>query len=276
MGSELIKKGIGLRSLPDLLNIENSDDIAAIHKSYYDAGSDMCQSNTFGSTVLNLKRHNIENRMEEIIENGLKNIRGVCPSNGLVVGDIGPSGDFRPPVGKATPEGWNSSFSTQVKLMEKSVDLWHVETISDILEMEAAVIAVKSISKKPIIASLTYKNTRRGYFTIMGDSLQKCVEKLDDLGVSVIGSNCTLGSAEMIDIVEATKKFTDKPISVKPNAGQPEVDVDGSTSYKQLVKDFVGDIAKMIKSGAKIVGGCCGTSPKTIKEIRKLINSLKG
>jgi 5-methyltetrahydrofolate--homocysteine methyltransferase len=79
----------------------------------------------------------------------------------------------------------------------------------------------------------------------------------------------------MVDIVEATKKFTDKPISVKPNAGQPEVDAEGKTTYKQPVKEFVNDIAKMIKSGAKIVGGCCGTSPKTIKEIRKLIDSLK-
>lgn len=275
MGSELIKRGIGLVKLPDLLNIENSADISAIHKSYYDAGSDMCQSNTFGSTVLNLKRHNLENRMEEIIEKSLENIRRVCPPSGLVVGDIGPSGDFRPPVGKATSEGWHSSFSTQASLMEKSVDLWHIETISDILEMEAAVTAIKGISKKPIIASLTYKKTRKGYFTIMGDSLQKCVEKLDELEVSVIGSNCTLGSAEMIDIVEATKNFTDKPISVKPNAGQPEVDAEGSTSYKQPVKDFVNDIDKMIESGAKIVGGCCGTSPKTIKEIRKLIDSLK-
>ncbi len=272
MGTELIKRGLKAGKVSDLLNIEQSDIISEIHKSYYDAGSDMCQTNTFGSTPMNLRQHNIEDKIEEIIENALLNIKKVRPSGCLIVGDIGPTGNFRPPVGNASSEEWYSSFSTQAKLLEKGVDLWHIETISDVKEMLTAIKAVREISKKPLIASITYKKTKRGFFTIMGDSLEKCIETLNKEKVDVIGANCTLGSNDMIELLKNAKNFTEKPISVKPNAGQPIVKGD-KTYYEQPIADFVNDIHKMIEFGAKIVGGCCGTSPKTIMEIRKIIDS---
>jgi 5-methyltetrahydrofolate--homocysteine methyltransferase len=273
MGTELIKRGLKPGKVPDLLNIEQSEVISEIHKSYYEAGSDMCQTNTFGSTSMNLKRHNLEDRVEEIIKNALLNIKNVCPSGRLIVGDIGPTGEFRPPVGNANSEQWYSSFSTQAKLLEKGVDLWHIETISDLEEMLAAIKAIRDISKKPLIASITYKKTKRGYFTIMGDSLEKCIETLNNEKIDVIGANCTLGSTDMLDLLKIAKSLTDKPISVKPNAGQPIVKGD-KTYYEQPIENFANDIHEMIRFGAKIVGGCCGTSPKTIMEIRKIINSI--
>ena len=273
MGTELIKRGLEPGKVPDMLNIENPNTIVEIHKSYYNAGSDMCQSNTFGSTPLKLKRHNLEDKINEIIEKALENIKKACPSGRLVVGDLGPTGEFRPPVGNASSEEWYSSFLTQVKLLEEGVDLWHIETISDIEEMLAAVKAVRNVSEKPLIASITYKKTKKGFFTIMGDSVEKCIKALDNEKVDVIGMNCTLGSNEMVNLLKIAKSFTDKPLSVKPNAGQPIVKGD-QTYYEQPVKDFANDIRKMIEIGAKIVGGCCGTSPKTISEIRKIIDSI--
>ena len=273
MGTELIKRGLEPGKVPDMLNIENPNTIVEIHKSYYNAGSDMCQSNTFGATPLKLKRHNLEDKINEIIEKALENIKKACPSGRLVVGDLGPTGEFRPPVGNASSEEWYSSFLTQVKLLEEGVDLWHIETISDIEEMLAAVKAVRNVSEKPLIASITYKKTKKGFFTIMGDSVEKCIKALDNEEVDVIGMNCTLGSKEMVDLLKIAKSFTDKPLSVKPNAGQPIVKGD-QTYYEQPVKDFANDIRKMIEIGAKIVGGCCGTSPKTISEIRKIIDSI--
>ena len=273
MGSELIKRGLEPGKVPDLLNIEKEDSVIEIHKSYYDAGSDMCQTNTFGATPLNLKRHNVEDRIKEIIESALDNIRKACPPDRLIVGDIGPTGEFRPPVGNASPEDWYSSFSTQAKLLKNGVDLWHIETISDIEEMLAAVRAIKNNSDKPIIASMTYNKTKRGFFTIMGDSLEKCIKSLENENVDVIGTNCTLGSNEMLDLLKQAIELTNTPLSVKPNAGKPRLE-GLTTSYEQPVEDFVKDIHEMIKLGAKIVGGCCGTSPKTIKEIRKIIDSL--
>ena len=275
MGSEIFKHGITPGKLPDTLNIEQPDLIFEIHKSYYDAGADMCQTSTFGSSFLNLQGYRIESQIKELNESALSNIKRACPPNRLIIGDIGPSGVFRPPVGKATADQWVSSYVKQVNFLEQGVDLWHIETISDIEEMEAAIKAIREISKKPIISSMTYKKTKRGFFTIMGDSLEKCVRIQEDRNIDVIGANCTLGSDEMIGLIKELKELTNKPISAKPNAGQPRIDQNNRAVYDQPIKDFVSDIREIIQIGAKIVGGCCGTSPTTIKEIRKLIDSLE-
>ncbi|MHA1987626.1 MAG: homocysteine S-methyltransferase family protein [Promethearchaeota archaeon] len=271
MGTELIKRGLEPGKVPDLLNIENPETIIEIHKSYYDAGSDMCQTNTFGSTPLNLRRHNLEERIEDIIGAALNNIQKANSSEGLIVGDIGPTGEFRPPVGDASSEEWHSSFKMQAKLLDKGVNLYHVETISDLEEILTAIRAIKEVSSKPIIASLTYKKTKRGYFTIMGDSLEKCIKALESENVDVIGANCTIGSGDMLDLVKQAIDVTNVPLSAKPNAGQPRVE-GIQTFYDQPIKDFVKDIQAMIDLGVKIVGGCCGTSPQTINEIRKKID----
>lgn len=274
MGSEIFKRGIEPGKLPDMLNIDNPELIYEIHKAYYDVGADMCQSNTFGASFLNLQRYKIENQITEINARALENIKKARLPNRLIVGDIGPSGEFRPPVGRATSDQWVSSFEKQATVLEKGVDLWHIETMSDIEEMLAAIEAIRNLSKKPIISSMTYKKTKRGFFTIMGDSLEKCVRAQENAKVDVVGANCTLGSEEMVELVLELTNLTDKPISAKPNAGQPRIDNDKRAHYDQPVKDFVADIKRIIALGAKVVGGCCGTSPETIREIRKVIDSL--
>ena len=272
-GTELIKRGLKPGKVPDILNIENPNSIIEIHKSYYEAGSDMCQTNTFGSTPLNLRRHKLEDQIQEIIESALDNIKKVCPTGRLIVGDIGPTGEFRPPVGDASPEEWHSSFKMQAELLEKGVNLYHVETISDLEEIVAAIRAIREVSNKPIIASITYKKTKRGFFTIMGDSLEKCIRSLESENVDVIGANCTLGSNDMLDLVKQAMEMTNIPVSAKPNAGQPRME-GLQTFYDQPIEEFVMDIQKMINLGVKVVGGCCGTSPKTINEIRKIIDKI--
>lgn len=274
MGSEIFKRGIKPGKLPDTLNIEKPDIIYEIHKAYYDAGADMCQSNTFGASFLNLQTYKVENQIRDINERALENIKKARPSDRLIVADIGPSGQFRPPVGNAKPDQWVSSFTKQVDILAETVDLWHIETMSDIEEMIAAIEAIKSISIKPIISSMTYKKTKRGFFTIMGDSLEKCVRIQEDANVDVIGANCTLGSDEMIPLIKELKNLTDRPVSAKPNAGQPRIDANNRAHYDQPIKDFVSDIRQIVQLGAKVVGGCCGTSPETIREIRKVIDSL--
>ncbi len=274
MGSEIFKRGIKPGKLPDTYNIEKPAIIYEIHKAYYDAGADMCQSNTFGASYLNLQTYKVEDQIREINERALENIKKARPSNRLIVADIGPSGQFRPPVGNAKPDQWVSSFVKQVNVLEEGVDLWHIETMSDIEEMIAAIEAIKSISTKPIISSMTYKKTKRGFFTIMGDSLEKCVDIQEKANVDVIGANCTLGSDEMVLLIKELKNLTDRPVSAKPNAGQPRIDNNNRAHYDQPIKDFVSDIHEIIQLGAKVVGGCCGTSPDTIREIKKVIDSL--
>jgi len=236
MGSEIFKRGITPGKLPDTLNIENPDVIYDIHKAYYDAGADMCQSNTFGASYLNLQIYKVENQLKEINEGAIANIKKACLPNRLIVADIGPSGEFRPPVGKATSDQWVSSFTKQANVLESGVNLWHIETMSDIEEMVAAIEAIKSISTKPIISSMTYKKTKKGFFTIMGDSLEKCVKIQENANVDVIGANCTLGSDEMVHLIRELKKLTDRPVSAKPNAGQPRIDNNNSEHKNGNIK----------------------------------------
>lgn len=273
MGSEVIKRGLQPGKLPDLLNIEAPQIIAEIHGAYYEAGSDMCQTNTFGANYLNLEQHKNEDKLTEINLKALENIKKSKPLKALIVGDIGPSGVFKPPIGKATLELWQSGFKKQVEVLEEGVDLWHVETISDIVEMQAAIRAIKEVSSKPIISSMTYKRTKKGlFFTIMGDALAKCIEIQSNEGVDVIGSNCTLGSTDMVDLTKEISKLTEKPISIKPNAGKPRLEQGSKTVYDQTIQEFADDIVKIVSEGVKIVGGCCGTSPETIQEIKKRLN----
>ena len=137
MGSEIFKRGIIPGKLPDTINIDNPHIVYEIHKEYYDVGADMCQSNTFGASFLNLQIYKLENQIKEINQGALETIKKACPPNRLIVGDVGPSGEFRPPVGKATSDQWVSSFARQADILKDGVDLWHIETMSDIEEMKA-------------------------------------------------------------------------------------------------------------------------------------------
>ncbi len=274
MGTEIIKRGIEPGKIPDILNIEQPNLITEIHKAYFSAGSDICQTCTFGSTPLNLQHYNLTEKFKEINQKALDNILLARPPDRIIAGDIGPTGEFKPPVGNATLEQWYQSFYEQSKILDKYIDVWHIETMSDLDEMLTAVKAIKRISQKPIMSSMTYRKTKRGYFTIMGDSLEKCIKSLEMSEVDVIGTNCTIGSKDMIGLIEESVKITNKPLLVKPNAGLPRLDTGEKTYYDQSVEEFVEDICIMIDLGVKIVGGCCGTSPETIREIRKSIDLL--
>ena len=271
MGSLLIDKGLPPGTPPEYWNVSNPKEVQDIHKSYYDAGSDVVFTNTFGGSMLKLMAHKHGSSIEEYNKKAVKLVREICPEQSYVAGDIGPSGAFLPPVGTATEEDFYKNFLEQARyLSEAGVDLFIVETMVDIKEAEAAVKAIREISTHPILASMTYKKTKRGYFTIMGNSVELCVRVLEEAGADIIGANCTLGSDEMVDLVPLLRKETNLPISVKPNAGQPHL-IDGKTIYNATPQDFARDISAMIESGANVVGGCCGSTPEFIKEIAEKV-----
>lgn len=274
MGTEIFKQGLNPGKVPDLLNIEEPKIVQEILANYYKY-ADLVQTCTFSSNKLCLIKNNIGDQLELINSEAIENIQTVRPENKLIVGDIGPSGEFRKPVGNISPEEWKASFKEQIQVLEPGIDVWHVETISDIQEMEAAIKAIKDISQKPIMASMTYRKTKKGFFTIMGDSPSKCIENLEKEDVDVIGTNCTIGSEEMVELSTVLTSLTKKPVLVKPNAGLPRLEYStGQTIYDQKPSDFVTDILKMVKNGVKIVGGCCGTTAEHIKLLRAKIDLL--
>ncbi|MHA2245009.1 MAG: homocysteine S-methyltransferase family protein [Candidatus Hodarchaeales archaeon] len=278
LGTELIRRGIQLGDVPDKWNLDKPEVIKEIFQNYYTAGSDMVQTATFRANGVALKNYGISNLLEEINKRSGEILRSVCPPNKCVIGDIGPSGEFLPPVGKASINDIKKGFQMQTRALEPHIDAWHLETFSDLREMIAAIHAVQIESNKPIIASMTYRKTSKGYFTVMGNSIVDCVSELIDSGVAVVGANCTLSSDDFIELVKIMRvaaRTQDLPLSLKPNAGQPELK-DGKSIYKQSPKDFAEDIRKILEQDGQIIGGCCGTDPTHIQLLREIIDELKG
>ncbi len=275
-GTELIKRGYTSGKPPDLLNIQNPEMIKSVLKSFYSAGSDMVQTITLNASYIHLQKHNLESQLKEINEKALQNIKEVRPKGKLIVGEIGPSGEFRDPFGSGTFEKWKSSFLKQVEILEgdkeEGVDLWHAMGFIDIKEMHAALGAIKEVSSRPIIASFIINKGKKGFYTLMGDSLEKCIKLLEKEEVDVIGANCDPGSTLFLDLVREAKELTDYPLSVKPNAGRPILE-NYVTVYKQPEEEFVRDIEAMIELGVKVVGGCCGANPNHIQAVRKWLDA---
>ena len=271
MGSTLIAAGLKGGIPPESWNIERSELIKKVHSDYFAAGADVVLTNTFGGTRIKLEALKHGDKVEEYNTAAVEIARDVCPKGGYVAGDIGPTGKFLPPVGKITIDDFYENFLEQAKILaDSNVDLFFIETMSDINEAVSAVKAVKKVSNAPIIASITYQKTKRGYFTIMGNTIEDCTMALVFAGADVIGANCTIGSDDMIDIIPLLKKATKLPICAKPNAGIPELRA-GETFYPTTPKQFTQDILQMIEKEANVVGGCCGTSPEFIKMIAEAV-----
>jgi 5-methyltetrahydrofolate--homocysteine methyltransferase len=275
MGTQLMTRGLEQGKIPDMWNIEHRSIIQEIFENYYTAGSDLVQTATFRANGVALKKHGLFDRIEEINKASGEVLQAICPEDKCKIGDIGPSGEFLPPVGKISGDELETGFRIQTKTLEPYIDAWHLETFSDLQEMKIAINAVHSESKKPIIASMTYKRAPKGFFTVMGNSVSQCIAELIASGVTVVGSNCTLGSDDFVDLAKTMRNIEPNfPFSIKPNAGQPILE-GGKTVYKQSPEYFAKDIEKILDFNIQIVGGCCGTTERHIHLLREKINEYK-
>ena len=274
MGTELMLRGLNQGEIPDVWNIKKPEVVQDIFKNYFTAGSDLVQTATFRANPIALKAKNLENLVEKINESSASLLNDVRPEGRLIVGDIGPSGVFFPPVGNADFNELVSNFKRQAKVLAPIVDTFHLETFSDIQEMKAAIEGVRKATNKPIIASMTYNRTSRGFFTIMGNSLKDSFTELIESKVSVIGANCTLGSEDFVQLYKDMKIINQTfPLSLKPNAGKPILQND-RLMYQQTPEEFGKDMSTILNlnNGPLIIGGCCGTNPDHIKLLRNLID----
>jgi methionine synthase I (cobalamin-dependent) len=280
LGSMLIDTGLADGEAPDLWTMNRPDVVEDIHRQYIEAGADVIQTNTFGSTALKLAasaRGDEVPLVEEInrkaVELARKAMAEMAPDRCFLAGDIGPTGAFFPPMGTLTAEAARAAFHRQAAaLSEAGVDLFLIETMYDLREAVEAVRAVREVSEKPIVCELTMERKKRGYFTMVGDTVAVAVAKLPATGADVLGANCSITSSEMIDLVSQFRAATDMPLLFQPNAGQPEVR-GGKTVYRQDPGEFASDMKKVLDSGANAVGGCCGTNPEFIRAVRDLIGT---
>ncbi len=272
MGTMLIANGLRENEVPENWNLEHPDKVAEIHSKYYDAGSDIVQTNTFGGNRLKLNKKGLGEKTYEINFKAAKLALDVCPESKYVAGDIGPTGEFLQPSGIYKEEEFIEIFKEQSEaLKEGGVHIFSIETMFDIREAISALVAVRKISNLPVFVEVTFNCIPRGFFTMIGDSVEKCMKELESNGADAVGSNCTNDSKKMLELLKEIKKHTKLPIIIQPNAGQPQI-IDNKVVYEQSIQDFTENIKKMIDEGVNIVGGCCGTNPEYIKEIYKIIN----
>jgi 5-methyltetrahydrofolate--homocysteine methyltransferase len=268
MGTMLMKAGQISLKTPILLNQDEPELVADIHRQYYAAGADVVITNTFGGSPLKLADEGLEAQMVELNREAVRLTRQACPDGKFVAGDIGPSGKMIQPLGDVAPEEMQENFFSQAGvLIEAGVDLITIETMYSLDEALVAVQAVRKAGDILLLASMTYTRTKNGFFTVMGENISQCVSALAGAGADMMGANCTLNSTDTIDLTQELRAATDKPLLIQPNAGKP-VTSKGVTYYEQTPAEFARDAKKIRKAGADMIGGCCGTTPEFIKAVK--------
>ena len=281
MGTTLLSAGIS--EYPDSLNIDNNNirKIIDIHLSFLEAGSDIIQTNTFGSTPIKLESFRLENEIKKINENAVnaaKEAENIYRSKSgdekplFIAGDIGPLGKLLEPVGTLKYEDAVSAFSKQAEiLIGKKVDLIIIETIMDLNEALAAIEATRKISKDiPIACSLTFGENG---VTLMGNKAGDVVEILINAGSDIVGANCSVGSGAMLNVVKKMREANPEArLIFQPNAGLPSL-VDGKTIYNETPEIMASNIEKFLPYKPSIIGACCGSTPEHIREIIKVVRS---
>ena len=271
LGTMLMESGHDSAKGPILLNLEQPDLVADIQKQYYEAGSDVVVTNTFGGNPLKLAAAGLEQQLEPLNREGVRLTRQACPDGKFVAGDMGPCGKMLKPLGEVRLEEMQENFFRQADvLMDAGVDLIAIETMYSLEEALAAVSGVRRTGDILLLVSITFSQTPHGFFTMMGEDIARCTSALEDAGVDIIGANCTLNSSDIIGLTTELRAATVKPILIQPNAGQP-VTHKGQTYYEQSPAEFAADAGKIKAAGADMIGGCCGTTPEFIKEVAAVL-----
>ena len=272
MGTLLQAAGLPAGELPELWNISHADVITAIHKDYFEAGSNVVNTNTFGANSLKFSPEELDAVVRAAVENA-KRARDIAVGGGerFIALDIGPTGRLLKPYGDLDFEDAVSVFAETVRLGAKyGVDLVTVETMNDSYETKAALLAVKENCDLPVIVTNAYGEDGK---LMTGATPEAMVALLEGMGADAVGANCSLGPKQLRGVVERLCECASVPIVLKPNAGLPATK-DGKTVYDVLPAEFAEDVADMMRMGARVVGGCCGTTPEYISALVQQVKDI--
>ncbi len=265
MGTMLYGKGIFLNRSFDELNLTQPDLVAEIHQAYVRAGADVLETNTFGANRLKLAPFGLSERLREINAAGVRIARQAARGQAYVAGAIGPLGVRVEPWGKTGLDEAEAAFREQAEaLAEAGVDLFMLETFGDVSELGAAVRGVRAVSDKPVVAQLT---TGEDGVTADGAPPEQFTAELVALGADVIGLNCSVGPAAMLETIERIAERTTARLAVQPNAGRPR-DVEGRNIYLSSPEYMASYARRIVTAGVRLVGGCCGTTPDHTRQMR--------
>ncbi len=275
MGTMLHQRGQGFEHCFDLLNLTQPSLVADIHHEYIDAGAQIIQTNTFGANRFKLSKHELESRLVEINTAAVELARRVVLASFkkiFIAGDVGPLGVRLAPFGRVQPEDAREVFREQISsLADSGIDLVIIETMTDLYEVREAILAAREVDETlPILASMTFTRDDR---TLLGDTPEKVAVKMKEAGADIIGVNCSGGPDQILRILKSMRQaLPDGRFSVMPNAGWPE-QVSGRIFYP-ATPEYFGDYAiSFWESGARVIGGCCGTTPTHITQMRGAVDS---
>ena len=273
MGTLLQKSGLQPGELPEKWNISHPEIICDIHRSYYDSGSNVVNTNTFGANILKFSREELDEIIRHAVENAA---RAKELSSGtqekFIALDVGPTGKLLKPLGDLDFDKAVEIFSETIKIGAKyGVNLITIETMNDSYETKAAVLAAKESCDLPILVTNAYGENGR---LMTGADPAVMVAMLEGMGVDAIGANCSLGPKQLAGVMDELLKYSSVPVVFKPNAGLPKSE-NGVTFYDVDADEFAEDIKKSVENGVRIVGGCCGTTPEYIKKVHELSCDLK-
>jgi len=267
MGTMLYNYGLKSGEKPDLMNITAPEAVENIHRMYVEAGSDIVCTNTFGANALSLEGTGYT--PAQVVTAAVASAKRACGDKAKVALDIGPTGHVLEPAGDLEYEKAYQMFKEIAIAGEKAgADFAAVETMSDLEELTAAMTAVTENTNLPILATMSFEKS--GY-TFMGCTPEKFVETAEALGASAVGLNCSLEPIEMLPTAKRIAAATKLPLIVKPNAGLPDA---SSGQYLTGAQEFAAQMKEFANIGVKIIGGCCGTSPEYIKELKKVYMEL--
>ena len=272
MGTMLQKKGLKLGQNPEVLNLKNPEIIEEVHREYIESGCNVITTNTFGANELKLKLCNLE--VEEAVDSAVQIAKKARGDRDIYIAlDIGPIGELLEPMGTLSFDRAYDIFKRQIIQGEKSgVDVIVIETMTDLYELKAAILAAKENSNIPIFCTMTFEENKR---TFTGCSVESMILVLEGLGVDALGVNCSLGPKQLAPIVEEICSLAHIPVMVQPNAGLPTVSENNETTYDITKEEFADALSEFVDIGVRIVGGCCGTTPDYIREVIKRIKNKK-
>lgn len=260
MGTLLQENGLKPGELPELWNITHPEIIAEVHQKYLSAGANLLKTNTFGANALKL--NGTGHTVEEVVSSAVKIAQKAAEGTGALVGmDIGPTGKLMKPLGNLSFEQAYGLFQELAEAGEKSgADFILIETMSDTYECKAAVLAAKENTKLPVFVTMVFDENGK---LLTGGDIASAVALLEGLGVDAIGLNCGLGPVQMLQLLPELKRWCSLPVIVNPNAGLPR-SVDGNTVFDVTPAEFAEKMEEIVRGGAWMIGGCCGTTPAHI------------
>lgn len=266
MGTMLQALGIETEHVPEMLNLTDPASIMKIHRMYAESGSDIVYANTFGANRFKLRR--CGHSVEEVVSAGVKNAREAVGGKAITALDIGPLGQLLEPSGSLSFEEAYDCFR-EIVLAGRDADVIVIETMTDLCETKAALLAAKENSDKPVLVTMTFEENMRTFTGVSPDAMSAV---LTGLGADAIGVNCSLGPAELLPVLEKICADTPLPVIAKPNAGLP----DPSTGlFNVSPEDFASSAISLAEAGVSILGGCCGTTPGHIKALVQALSGIK-